>query len=152
MKPYRRQRVASVVQEIVADAVDHRVRDPRVVPLTTVSRVEMSADLQIAKVYLTVPGGEAAERRTLAAIKHAGAYIQRMVAGELTIRQCPELRFEIDERAKRVRETMQLLAENRRNHPELFEEEDVAAEPPADVGDIEEQPGSFHTSEERLEE
>lgn len=121
MKPYRKQRLASLVRDIVADAVHHRIHDPRVAPLTTVMRVEMSGDLQIAKVYVTVPGGEAAERRTLAAIKHAGGYIQRRVAHELSIRQCPELRFEIDERAKRLQETMQLLEENRRKHPEWFE-------------------------------
>ena len=125
MKPYRKEKVGSLVRDIVAEAVHHRIHDPRVVPFTTVTRVEMSSDLQIARIYLTVPGDEAAERRTLAGIRHAGGYIQRMVARELAIRQCPELRFEIDERAKRVQQTLQLLEENRRRDPELFEAGDV---------------------------
>ena len=117
------------------------------------ARVEISGDLQIARVYLTVPGGEAAERRTLAAVRHAGGYIQRMVASELTIRQCPELRFDIDERAKRVRETMQLLEANRRNRPELFEEENAPPDPGNNAGHgaADDENGSPETSE-RVEE
>ena len=133
MKPYRKQRLASLVRDIVADAVNHRIHDPRVAPLTTVMRVEMSSDLQIAKVYVTVPGGEAIERRTLAGIRHAGGYIQRRVAHELSIRQCPELRFEIDERAKRLQETMQLLEENRLKHPEWFESDGKDLSQPEDL-------------------
>lgn len=135
MKPYRKEKVASLVRDIVAEAVHHRIHDPRVVPLTTVTRVEMSPDLQIAKVYLSVPGNEAAERKTLAAIRHAGGYIQRMVARELTMRQCPELRFEIDERAKHVQQTMRILEENRRQHPELFEPENVEGDLTLDQAD-----------------
>ena len=135
MKPYRKEKVASLVRDIVAEAVHHRIHDPRVVPLTSVTRVEMSPDLQIARVYVSVRGNEAAERKTLAAIRHAGGYIQRMVARELTMRQCPELRFEIDQRAKRVQQTMRILEENRSQHPELFEPEDVEGDLTPDQAD-----------------
>ena len=135
MKPYRKERVASIVRDIVAEAVHHRIHDPRVVPLTTVTRVEMSPDLQIARVYLSVHGGDAAERKTIAAIRHAGGFLQRMVARELSLRTCPELRFEIDERAKHVQQTMRLLEENRRRHPELFEAGDVDSEDGLDQAD-----------------
>ena len=121
MHPYRKEKVASVVQHVVGEAIAHRLHDPRVAPLTTVTRVEMTGDLLIAKVYLTVQGGEAVERRMLAGMRHAAGYIQRMLAGELSMRHCPELRFDIDESVKQVRRTMELLAENRRREPELYE-------------------------------
>ncbi len=127
MRPYRKEKVASVVQHVVGEAIAHRLHDPRVAPLTTVTRVEMTGDLLIAKVYLTVQGDEAVERRTLAGIQHAAGYIQRMLASELPLRHCPELRFEVDESIKQVRRTMELLAENRRREPELYEPEDADA-------------------------
>lgn len=91
-----------------------RLNDPRIELLTTVTRVEMSADLQIARVYLTVPGGDAVERRTMAGVKQATGFLQRMVAAGLSIRHCPELRFEIDESAKFAAKTLSLLDQNRR--------------------------------------
>ncbi len=124
MRPYRKEKVASLVRQIVSEAIVHRLHDPRVAPLTTVTRVEMTDDLLIARVYLSVPGDDAVESRTIAAIRHAAGYIQRMVAGELSIRQCPELRFEIDKAVKGVRRTMELLEDIRRREPELFESQE----------------------------
>lgn len=124
MRPYRKEKVASLVRRIVSEAIVHRLHDPRVAPLTTVTRVEMTDDLLIARVYLSVPGDDAVESRTIAAIRHAAGYIQRMVAHELSIRQCPELRFEIDKAVKGVRRTLELLEDIRRREPELFESQE----------------------------
>ena len=120
MKSHRRERVASVIRDIVSQAIAHRLNDPRVEPLTTVTRVEMVGDLDIARIYLSVSGDAATERRTLQAIRHASGFIQRIVAKEMVIRQCPMIQFEIDEAAKIARETMTLMAENRRSKPETF--------------------------------
>ena len=115
------------MRDVVAEAVQQRLNDPRVSPLTTVTRVEMTGDLQFANVYLSVPGGDGAERKTLAAITHAGGFIQRLVARELSIRQCPELRFDIDVRAKKVRQMMELLEKNRHDRPELLDADGAEA-------------------------
>ncbi len=125
MRPYRKQRVANAVRHIVSEAIVHGLNDPRVAPLTTITRVEVTGDLLIARIFLSVQGGEAVERRTLAGLKHATGHIQRMVARELSIRHCPTLRFELDEVAKGTRRTMDLLAENRRLQPELFEPQEA---------------------------
>jgi len=109
-----------VVREIVSEAMVRRLNDPRVEPLTTITRVEMVGDLEIARIYLAIPGGDAAERRTLRAIRHARGFLQRIVAGEMSIRQCPIIEFEVDDAAKKARETLNLIAENRRRNPEVF--------------------------------
>jgi len=133
--------VASVIRDVVSRAIAHQLNDPRVDPLTTVTRVEMVGDLEMARIYIAVSGNESAERRTLRAIRHAGGFLQRIVASELVIRQCPTIEFEIDESAKIARETLSLIAENRRNHPEVFEEEssDVAEvdDGPVDTASVE---------------
>ena len=124
MRLYRKEKVASVIQHIVSGAIVHRLHDPRIDPLTTVTRVEMTRDLAVARVYLSVQGGDSVERRTLRAVRHAAGFIQRMVAHELPLRQCPTLHFEIDEGVKGARRTMELLAENRRNEPGLSGSDD----------------------------
>jgi ribosome-binding factor A len=130
MRPYRKEKIASVVQSVVGDAILHRLNDPRVEPLTTVTRVEVTGDLLFAKVYLSVLGDEAAERRTLQALRHAAGFIQKMLARQLSIRQCPELRFEVDRGIKEARRTLALLEENRRLEPELCAPEGEEKAPP----------------------
>lgn len=140
MRPYRKEKIARVVLNVISEAIAHRMQDPRLAPFTTVTRVEVSTDLQVSKVYLGVPGGPAAEKKTLTAVRHATGFLRGMLARELAVRQCPELRFEIDESAKRVQHTLELLDHNRRQHPELFEPDErddlAAGEAPAeDTGD-----------------
>lgn len=134
MGKYRKEKIGSVVREIVSEVVSRRLHDPRIAPLTTITRVELTADLLLARVYVSVYGDEAVERRTLAALRHAEGFVQRIVAHELSLRQCPEIRFEVDESWKRVKKTMELLDENRRSRPELLDdaletEHDVTEEP-----------------------
>ena len=88
----------------------------------------MTQDLQVAKVYLSVQGDDAVEKRTLQGVRHAGGYFRKMVAGCISLRQCPELRFEIDQGAKQARETLLLLGENLRRNPSLADSEETASE------------------------
>lgn len=113
MRGYRPERVGSLLREVLSAEICFRLQDPRVEPLTTITRVEVTGDLSIARVFLSVPGGEAAERRTLAALVHAGGFLRRVAAREVPLRQTPELRFEIDESTKTARETWELLRQNR---------------------------------------
>ena len=117
MRSFRKERIASVVRDVVSDAIAHRVSDPRVEPLTTVTRVEMTADLLVAKIYLTIPGGPPREKRTLAALRHASGFLQRRLAGQLSLRNCPELRFDVDEAVKIATRTLTLIERNRRDGP-----------------------------------
>lgn len=127
---FRKERVATAIRRIVCETIAHGLNDPRVSPMTTITRVEMSSDLMIARTYFSVHGGETAERTTLRAIRSAAGFIQRRVAQQLSMRQCPELRFDLDERAKYVRNTMELLANNLLGDPSLADSpEDVDPTP-----------------------
>jgi|GEM_PF-463740 len=136
MKRFRKERIGSLVRDIVAESVQRKMNDPRVSPLTTVTRVEMSADLLYAKVYFSVHGDESAERRTLAAIRHASGFLQTQVARGLSIRQCPELQFDIDEQPKKVRRMMGLL-EELREVPDGDGDRAAADAPPDSYGQTE---------------
>jgi len=56
-------------------------------------------------------------------MRNSAGFVQRLVAEQIDMRTCPELRFEADEVAKKVRETMLLLDENRQREPHLYEPE-----------------------------
>lgn len=101
-----------MIRQVVGEILAFQLNDPRVVPFTVITRVEMSGDVQIATIYLKVPGSDADERRMMAAVLHAQGFIQKAVADALSIRQCPKVRFEIDRAQKIADATMELLRQN----------------------------------------
>lgn len=139
MGSYRKERIASSIRQIVSDAIAHKINDPRIDSMTTVTRVAVSGDGLIANVFLTVRGGSATERKTIGAIRHARGFVQRLVARQLPMRQCPELRFQIDDAVEGVRRTMELLAENRREKRESTESEGWECDDSAEPGGNDEQ-------------
>lgn len=134
MKSFRPERVAHVVRSVVSEAITSRLNDPRIEPMSSVTRVEVSPDLEHAKVFISVLGEAKVQRRTLAGLQSARGFVQRLVAQELATRVCPHVSFQLDESIKKGFETLQLIdqvmAENRREPgpDEGGEEEGATAE------------------------
>jgi len=106
---HRKDRLAHVVRDIVSDAILNRVSDPRVNELTSVTRVELSADLKVATVYVSVMGTDIDARTTMRGLQSARGMIQTRLARRLNIRQCPSIRFHLDEGIKRAIEIFQKI-------------------------------------------
>jgi ribosome-binding factor A len=141
MKSFRPERVAHVVRSVVSEAITSRLNDPRIEPLSSVTRVEVTADLEYAKVWVSVMGSEAVGRRTIAGLRSATGFVQGLVAKELAIRVCPRLSFHLDESIKKGEQTLrlieQVMAESRPATPSPDEDEDQpqGQEPAAAEGD-----------------
>ena len=104
--------MANHVRSIVSDAIHNKLNDPRIAPMTSVTRVVVSADLQNAKVYVSVFGEPGEVRRTVAGLQHAAGRIQRILARSLHTRQCPHLRIELDETIRKTAETIRIIDES----------------------------------------
>ncbi|MCG3130275.1 MAG: Ribosome-binding factor A [Phycisphaerae bacterium] len=111
MNPYRREKMASTIRTVLAGAIG-QLNDPRIEPLTSVTRVEVSADLLAARVYVVVHGSRGTVTRTLAGLRSASGHLQRVLASELQVRQCPRVSFELDEAFVEAQETLRLIASN----------------------------------------
>ncbi len=112
MKPFRIEKVSSEVRQIVSDAINNRLQDPRISPLTSVTRVQVSRDLEWANVYVTVLGDQSDQNKTMRALKNAAGYIQKLLAKALPVRQCPHLIFHLDESLKKGNEVMRMIDES----------------------------------------
>ena len=112
MKQHRLARVAEAIREVASEAILFELKDPRI-KFTTVTRAEVSADLQHAKVYVSVMGSERDQNLTLHGLRSAAGFIQSRLGDRMTTRYVPTLEFVIDEGIRNSQEVARLLAEER---------------------------------------
>jgi ribosome-binding factor A len=97
MKPFSRaDRVGGQVQRALSELLLKRIRDPRL-KNATISEVEMSPDLKLAKIYFTLPASESARDDALAGFNSASGFVKRTLARELGLRYMPNLKFYYDD-------------------------------------------------------
>ena len=105
----RTERVASLVRAILAQAIQNRLSDSRIEPLTSITRVEISADLSVAHVYVSVMAEQKRRELTLRALRHAAGRLRSLVAHEITLRQTPQIEFRLDESVQQSFRTVQQI-------------------------------------------
>ena len=91
----RRPRVADRVRVEVITLLARTVRDPGVNAIT-ITRVSMTADLQIARIYYSVRDDENRREATLA-LRRARSYLRRKLGERLGLRLVPEIKFLYDD-------------------------------------------------------
>jgi ribosome-binding factor A len=136
----RTQRVESVIREAIGMLLLTKISDPRIDPArTSVTRVEVPADLLTARVYVSVMGTEAEQRNALRALRHAAGHIQELMARQVQLRTTPRLDFQPDVQFKKVIQTqaiLQQVGEELRHQDELRGAATPSAdeEPPPEEG------------------
>ena len=97
MGEFRAERVGQLIQEKIGSLiVEGRIKDPRVNPFLSVSRVQVSRDFSRADVYVSTFKPEANLSRGVLGLQSAAGFIQSQLAREMRIRQTPRLRFHED--------------------------------------------------------
>lgn len=108
MKSFRPARVAEVIRETASETVLFKLRDPRVKNVT-VTRVEVSADLQRAKVFVSIMGTEQEQQECLQGLRRAAGFVQQALGDRLRMRYTPTLLFVLDKGVKNSLEIARLL-------------------------------------------
>ena len=110
MKTHRLARVAEAIREVASETILFEMRDPRVKKVT-VTRAEVSGDLQHAKIYVSIMGTEKEQQLTMHGLRHAAGFIQKKLADRLQTRFTPVVQFVLDEGVKRSIEMTRLINE-----------------------------------------
>jgi ribosome-binding factor A len=98
MDERRTLRVSEAVKEELAELVGFELDDPRLATVG-VTEAEVSPDARHAHVKVAAIGGEREQRQALAALEHAKNYLRRELAFRLSLRNVPELHFQLDRNA-----------------------------------------------------
>ena len=108
----RAERLAEAMREELSSLLAREVKDPRVAAagLVTVTRVEVAADLGVAKVGVSFLGGDDVRTRAaLAALGRVAGWLRGEVGRRLSLRRAPELRFVHDRGGEHAEKIDRLL-------------------------------------------
>lgn len=141
MKTHRLARVGEVIREVASETILFEMKDPRVKNVT-VTRAEVSGDLQHAKVYVSIMGSERDQKNCLYGLRRAAGFVQSRLADRMTTRFIPQITFVIDEGIKNSIEVTRLINEALGRNPS----EDASTE------EVEDQLDSDEAEEEEDEE
>jgi ribosome-binding factor A len=94
---HRPDRVGEQIRDVLSEVLTRgEVHDPGI-GFITLTRVQVTSDLQIARVFYTSLGDPKARKETARALDRATPFFRRQVAGRLRLRRTPELEFRFDE-------------------------------------------------------
>ena len=115
MIPDRMKRVNEACKEALGEILQKEIKDPRV-GFVTVTEVEVSPDLQQAKVGISVLGDQEEVERTLEGLEKAKGFLRKELGNRVRLRYTPELKIHLDrgpEVSERVQDLLHELEEER---------------------------------------
>jgi ribosome-binding factor A len=93
----RADRLSEEIMKTVASIIREDLRDPRLGPMISITRAEVSKDLKYATIHVSIFGKEAEKKNAMAALTHAAGFVRSALAEKMRIRVLPEIRFKQDD-------------------------------------------------------
>lgn len=124
---HRVERVAEQIREEVSQILATEVSDPGI-GLVTITRVKVTGDLSLARIYWTLLGDRAERVKTEKSLKRAAPYVRHLLSSRLALRRVPDVQFQFDEAAAAQDRVEQILSD-------LHAEEAARAADAPDAGD-----------------
>jgi ribosome-binding factor A len=118
-------RVAALIKREVSQMLLSEIKDDRVgAGMVSVTDVDLSGDLQHAKIFVSIYGTEAAKAETMAGLDSSGNYVRRELGSRMQLRRTPTVKFIEDrslERGDNMLNLLNQISQERQNKPETLE-------------------------------
>ena len=115
----RVSRVAAQIQREVSQLLQNGIKDDRVgSSMVSVTDVNVSNDLQHAKIFVSLYGSSEAKAETMAALKESTSFVRKELGARVRLRRTPEVVFVEDtslERGDRILSLLNQISSNRRD-------------------------------------
>jgi len=106
----RPQKVAEQIRIELSELLAREVHDPGI-GFITLTKVSVTPDLQLARVYYTSLGDEHGLRETAKALSRAQPFLRRQIAQRVRLRRVPEIEFFYDKSVAQHDRVEQILQE-----------------------------------------
>ncbi len=91
----RTERLGHQIRVELAELISRQVKDPRI-GFATVTRVELTADLHHARVFVSVLGNPEEQKNNIEGLSSAAGFLRHEIGHRLALRRAPELSFILD--------------------------------------------------------
>jgi ribosome-binding factor A len=136
MASHRPDRVGDQIRQELSELLSRgAVHDPGI-GFITLTRVKVSPDLQLARVYYTTLGDPKARRETEKALERATPFFRRRVGSRLQLRRVPELQFHFDESVAHQDRVEQILRDLHEEEAQRERERAAADRPPDETSGV----------------
>jgi ribosome-binding factor A len=95
MEGKRSEKVADLVRKEISDMLHRGIKDPRI-GFVTITRVNVSQDCRLARVYFSVVGSPDDQVRSTEGLNSAKGYIRRELGHRLKLKYTPDIVFQFD--------------------------------------------------------
>jgi len=122
MKKQRLDRVNSLLKEVISEAIHKDVSNPHVTSFVTVTRVETSADLHRAKVFVSILAPANEKEKILSALQISSGFIAVTASKKVQLRYFPHLIFILDtaiDKYMKIENILQKVEKERLSRPSL---------------------------------
>ncbi|WRH68776.1 MAG: 30S ribosome-binding factor RbfA [Planktothrix sp. GU0601_MAG3] len=120
----RVSRVAAQIKREVSQILLDGIKDDRVgIGMVSITDVDVSGDLQHAKIFVSIYGTEEARRETMEGLKSATGYVRSSLGQRVRLRRTPEVVFLEDrslERGDKMLTLLNELSQNRKPDEDEF--------------------------------
>jgi ribosome-binding factor A len=124
MNKRRINRISEEIRKVISELLSRELKDPRISPLTSVTKVEVTNDLSYAYIYISVLGNDEDKANTINGLQSAKGYIKREIGNRIDLRLIPELVFRLDESIEQSIYISQLIDKVSREDREKRGDED----------------------------
>lgn len=108
----RQHRINQLLRDEIGNLLRHETDDPGLATLISVTDVEVTQDLQKAKVYVSVLADGDELEAVMKRLRKAARFFRRELAERINLRHTPELELVYDPSIARGARVLQLLREN----------------------------------------
>lgn len=138
----RVSRVAELIKREVSQMLLQDIKDDRVgAGMVSVTDVDVSGDLQHAKIYVSIYGTDEARQQIMAGLKSATGYIRSELGHRVRLRRTPEVIFQEDRSIERGTKVLSLLNQLNISPPlddQVSNEDDIDDQDDVDISAEEE--------------
>jgi ribosome-binding factor A len=95
MEGKRSEKVADLIQKEISEMLLKTLKDPRI-GFVTITRVAVSEDCRLAKVYFSVTGTLTERKRSTEGLNSAKGYVRKELGRRMRLKYTPDIMFQFD--------------------------------------------------------